>query len=77
MSRWGWVTKCNWPVLSTAHPLEKSAPNFKTFSARLRDETDLEALNDELVGVVKDTMQSGYVALWLRPETASRDQQEG
>lgn len=28
-----------------------------TFSARLRDETDLTALNTELMGVVRETMQ--------------------
>ena len=42
-----------------------------SFSARLRDETDLDTLSDELVGVVMETMQPGHVSLWLRPDTAT------
>ena len=47
---------------------------LETFSAKLRDETDLGTLSEDLVGVIRETMQPENVTLWLRPEAASKDQ---
>lgn len=42
---------------------------LSAFNARLRDETDLGRLSDDLVSVIRETMRPERASLWLRPRT--------
>ena len=42
------------------------------FAATARDETDLDALNAELLRVIQETMQPAHVSVWLKPTADGR-----
>ena len=53
-----------------------AAKTLEAFSAKLREETDLDALSDELTRVVSETMQPAHVSVWLHPDSALEDKKK-
>jgi hypothetical protein len=46
-----------------------AAKTLASFNARLRNETDLDSLVDDVVGVVRQAMQPAHASLWLHPDS--------
>ena len=47
-----------------------AAKTLATFNSKMREETDLDSLSEEILGVVRETMQPEHTSLWLRPQVA-------
>ena len=45
-----------------------AAKTLDAFGARLRQETDIRTVNQDLITFVGETMQPTYASVWLRPD---------
>lgn len=54
-----------------------AAKTLAAFSAKLRDETDLDSLSNDLLTVVHETVQPEHASLWLRPPHDSEEDRSG
>jgi hypothetical protein len=50
-----------------------AARTLSIFSARLRDEVDLDRLSDHLATVASETMEPTHISLWLKPQADQAD----
>jgi len=57
-------------------PKYDARKTLEAFSAKLRNDTDLDTLSDDLIGVVRETMQPAHASLWLRPDSDSKVSRE-
>jgi hypothetical protein len=53
-----------------------AAKTLAAFTARLREETELDTLSGDVVGVVRETMQPEHASLWLRSLEGRADEKE-
>jgi hypothetical protein len=54
-----------------------AAKTLASFNSRLREETDLDSLSEEVLGVVRETMQPAHASLWLRSHGADAEDMPG
>jgi hypothetical protein len=54
-----------------------AAKTVEAFSARLREQVDLDTLSSELLGVVDQTMEPTRASLWIRPSVEASAHSRG